>query len=346
MPPLLPTPKMERWKYTDLAPAVRDMPQEASAPRIHVQNGENLVHEIGGAFPVEMPGMPLWNPAAFGALGGVAIDVPAGKRVDIPVNISIEGVDNTFFIPRVVVRLGEGAALTVVERHNGTGRYWNNQLTKIEIGAGAILRHVRIQENPAQAVYTQNTHVAVDRNGRYESFTLTTGSLLSRNEVQVDLSGEGASCNLSGANLLDGRQHGDTTLTVVHSAPGCRSEQFYRSLLRGQGRGVFQGRIRVNKGADHTDATQLSNAILLSEGAEMDTKPELEIYADDVKCSHGATAGALDEEALFYMRSRGLREEEARAVLLSAFVNEVIEKFECNAAEEIIKEKIKIWLGN
>lgn len=342
----LPTPKMERWKYTDLAPAVKGMPLETVTPRIRVQNGENLVHEMAGAFPAAMPDMALWELAAVHRHDGIVVDVPAGKRVDRPVEITIQGVDNTFFIPRMIIRLGAGAELMVIEHHQGEGRYWNNALTQVVIGPGATLRHVRIQDNPAQAVYTQNTHAAVDKDGCYETFVLTAGSLLSRNEVQVDLNAAGASCNLSGVNLLEGKQHGDTTLTVVHSAPDCCSKQFYRSLVRGQGRGVFQGKIRVNKGADGTDATQLSNAILLSEGAEMDTKPELEIYADDVKCSHGATTGALDEEALFYMRSRGLDENTARAVLLSAFVNEVAEKVDNEAAEENIKTKIQRWLDN
>ena len=340
----LPTPALERWKYTDLAPAVKGMPMETVAPRIHVQNGENLVHEIGSTFPAGMPDMKLWNPAVSGAQDGVMIDVPAGKHVDKPVNITIQGIDNKFFIPRTLIRLGAGAELTLIEHHQGEGRYWNNALTQIIISAGATLRHIRIQENPAQAVYTQNTHVTVDKDGRYEAFTLTTGSLLSRNEVFVALEETGASCSLSSVNLLQGKQHGDTTITIAHRAPECSSRQFYRSLLRDQARGVIQGKIQVERGADGTNATQLSNAILMSEGAEMDTKPELEIYADDVKCAHGATTGALDEEALFYMRSRGLNADDARAVLLSAFVNEVVEAVQDDVTQETIREKVRTWL--
>ena len=244
----------------------------------------------------------------------------------------------------MLIRLGAGAELTVIEHHHGDGRYWNNALMQVLIGPGATLRHVRIQDSPVQAVYTQNTQVAVDKGGRYEAFVLTAGSLLSRNEAQVSFDGEGSSCALSGINLLAGKQHGDTTLTVEHRAPGCSSRQFYRSLLRNQARGVFQGKIRVHKGADGTDATQLSNAILLSEGAEMDTKPELEIYADDVKCAHGATTGALDEEAMFYMRTRGLGEDAARAILLSAFVDEVTDTIRDETTREILKERTRTWL--
>lgn len=355
----LPAPKSERWKFTNLAPAVKDMPQELATTRIGVQGGDKFVHNLEDIYAAGAPewlidmqmaeppaaDWPLWHMANAHLRDGLMIDVPAGKRVDKPVEITIQGHDNTWFIPRTALRLGEGSALTVIEYHKGEGRYWNNRLTQAYVGSGAVLRHVRIQENSPQAVYTQNTHVSVDKGGRYEALVLTAGSILSRNEVHVDLIAPEASCGLSGVNLLEGTQHGDTTLTVVHHARDCRSDQFYRSLVRGQARGVFQGRIRVNKGADGTDATQLSNAILMSEGAEMDTKPELEIYTDDVKCSHGATTGALHEEALFYMRSRGLGEEEARAVLLSAFVAEVVEKIGAEDLQETIKGKIRAWLG-
>ncbi|MBI4031550.1 MAG: Fe-S cluster assembly protein SufD [Proteobacteria bacterium] len=319
----LPAHDAESWKYTNLALAVKGMPQEAVRPPVSVRGGAYVREEKDG-----------W-----------VIDVPSGERAAEPSEIAIRGFDNSFFMPRMDMRLGAGAALSVIERHEGRGRFWNNQQTQIAIGAGAVLRHIRLQENPEDAIYTQNTNVTMGKGGRYEVFTLTTGSLLSRNEMHVDLNGEGASCALYGVNLLRGKQHGDSTLTVVHAAPGCRSEQFYRSLLRDQAHGVYQGKILVARGADGTDATQLSNAILLSEGAEMDTKPELEIYADDVKCSHGATTGALDEEALFYMRSRGVDEDEARAVLLSAFVNEVAEKAGDGDIAEMFRKKIHEWLA-
>jgi len=323
MNPALPAPDAESWKYTNLAPAVKGMPQETVTPPVSARGGGAYVREMKGEW---------------------VIDVPAGEHAAEPVEITIRGFDNALFMPRLTVRLGVGAELTLIERHEGRGRFWNNQQTQITVGAGAVLRHIRLQENPDDAVYTQNTNAAVEKDGRYEAFTLTAGGLLSRNEARIDLEGEGASCALYGINLLQGKQHGDTTLTVAHRARGCRSEQFYRSLLRDGARGVYQGKILVEPGADGTDATQLSNAILLSEGAEMDTKPELEIYADDVKCAHGATTGTLDDEALFYMRSRGMGEDEARAVLLSAFMNEVAEKIGDGSAKETIKIKIESWL--
>lgn len=319
----LPAHDAESWKYTNLAPAVKGMPQEAVRPPMSVRGGAYVREEKDG-----------W-----------AIDAPSGERWAEPVEIMVRGGENTFFTPHLNVRLGAGAELTLIERHEGRGRFWNNQRTQITVGAGAVLRHIRLQENPDTAVYTQDTYVMVEKDGRYEAFALTAGALLSRNEAHIDLNGAGAACALRGINLLRGKQHGDSTLTVAHNVPGCRSEQFYRSLLRDQARGVYQGKIFVARGADGTEATQLSNAILLSEGAEMDTKPELEICADDVKCSHGATTGALDDEALFYMRSRGIGVDEARAVLLSAFVNEVAEKAGDGDIAGMFRKKIHEWLA-
>jgi Fe-S cluster assembly protein SufD len=354
----LPTPDMERWKYTNLASAVKAMPGAVSPAPVAVTGGDKFVQRLGNVFPAGVPAwltalgrddtrggsMALWQLGATQQNDGIMIDVPAGKAVDAPVEMTIQGIDGTFFIPHTVIRLGAGASLTLIEKHNGNGRHWNNSVMEIAVGADATLNHIRLQENGGQAVYTQNTYVRVEGGGRYDAFTLTTGSLLSRNEILVELAGWQASCSLNGVNLLGGKQHGDTTITVAHMAPDCASNQFYRTILKDQAHGVFQGKVHVHKGAQGTDGYQLSNAILLSEGAEMDTKPELEIYADDVKCSHGATTGALDEEAMFYMRSRGLGEEEARAVLLSAFVNSVVDKIGDDGIKHLISQRIYTWL--
>ena len=150
--------------------------------------------------------------------------------------------------------------------------------------------------------------------------------------------------HLTSINLLSGMQHGDTTILIEHTAPHCRSNQFYRTILDDSARGVFQGKVHVHKIAQKTDGYQLSNAILLSEKAEMDTKPELEIYADDVRCSHGATTGQLDEEPVFYLRSRGLSEKEARELLIQAFVDEVVDKIVDEDIQASVREKTGQWL--
>jgi Fe-S cluster assembly protein SufD len=311
---IMPKPKEERWKYTDLAGAVRKL-------------------AIGDT-PVAPPVAP------------VVIDVPAGHVATEPFRISISGIDGYVSEPALAIRLGENAQATVIEIHTGGGKFLNNAATHIILDKGAHLKHFRVQAYDASGVYVQNTQVSLARDALYDTFTLTTGAALSRNEIYARLEGPGAHCELNGVNLLRGTQHGDTTITVDHSAPNCTSHQFYRSVLDNQARGVFQGKIYVARDAQKTDGFQMSRALLLSEGAEMDTKPELEIYADDVKCSHGATTGQLDEEALFYMRSRGIGMAEARGLLIGAFVNEAVDKIEDETVRGEFAERVRSWLGN
>ncbi len=353
----LPTPKLERWKYTNLLPLVKNFGAELGASDVVYEDPDKLVQNMGVLFedaprwlidvlsqaPVR-DDMALWHLCNAYIRDGVVIDVPAGEIVDKPVEITITGHDGAFFVPRTVFRLGEGAELTVIEFHKGEGRYWNNRVTNVIVGPNARMRHYRIQENSADAVYTQNTHVQIERDGTYEGFTLAAGAALSRNQIHAELSGSNATCDVSGINILRGSQHGDTTLEIEHKAPHCTSHQFIRSVLGDQAHGVFQGKVYVSRGADKTDADQLSNALLLSEGAEMDTKPELEIYAEDVKCSHGATTGKLEDESLFYLRSRGVPEDQARALLIEAFVDEVADKLGDEAVREIVRKRVEIWL--
>lgn len=354
----IPTSKLERWKYTNLAPAVKDIPEVIGAFDVVYNDPDNLVEKLGTVLqspepwldrvlkrtPVgsdEYHDMALWDLSNQHLQEGLVVDVPVGKSVETPLEINVAGHDGSFVVPRMVVRLGHSAELTLIEDLTGKGHYWHNGVMQIHVGRGAKLRHIRIQDNSKQAVYTQNTHVEIDRDGSYEALTLTTGSTLSRNQIHIDMMDENANCRLYGINLLSGGQLGDTTIEVAHRAPHCNSEQFYRSVLDDRARGVFQGKVHVYEGADHTDAQQLSNALLLSEGAEMDTKPELEIYDDDVKCSHGATTGQIDDEALFYMRSRGITEGEARGMLIHAFVDEVVDKFGDETVKGVLRKRIE-----
>ena len=246
--------------------------------------------------------------------------------------------------PHLTVALEDGVDLTLIERYEGQGAYWSNVTTQITLGQGARLHHYRFQEESADAVHTNMAHITLAAGAVYEGFTLSCGAKLSRNEIAVDIQGETARCDLSGIQLLRGRQHGDTTIAMNHHVGNSGSNQFYRSVIADQARGVFQGKVRVERAARKTDARQLSNALLLSSLAEMDTKPELEIYADDVKCSHGATTGQIGEEALFYMQSRGIPEGRARALIIQGFLTEVAGKMTDEAAGEQVAEAIRNWL--
>ena len=196
------------------------------------------------------------------------------------------------------------------------------------------------------AFHISATHVRADRDARYESFLLTTGAGLSRNEIEVVLDGSGASCRLDSGYLVRGRQHVDNTTEIIHAKPHTTSAEVYKGVLDDQARGVFQGRIVVEKGAQKSDGHQLNKTILLSDRAEIDTKPELEILADDVKCSHGATAGELDDAALFYLRARGIDLADARRMLVEAFIGDTLENLSDESVRAAFARRIGAWMAS
>lgn len=305
----LPTPKVEEWKYTNLSRALGDLKDKAPED----------VREI-------------------------VIHIKRGQICEQPEEIVWTGTDGAHQQPRLKIILEDGAQATVIERHEGQGSYWKNMSTEIVIGANAQLNHIRVQEDGAKGVQTNMVHITMERDSYLNSYSLNLGGKLTRHDIHAVLNGSGIECSLNGVNLLKGAQHGDTTIVMEHAAPHCVSNQFYRTILDDAARGVFQGKVHVHQAAQKTDGYQLANTILLSPKCEMDTKPELEIYADDVKCSHGTTTGALDEEPLFYLRSRGLSEAAARMLLVQAFVDEVMDKITDEALRDEMKEKAEKWL--
>ncbi|HKR19661.1 MAG TPA: Fe-S cluster assembly protein SufD [Stellaceae bacterium] len=233
---------------------------------------------------------------------------------------------------RNLILLGAGSRATVIETFAGEGSYWTNAVGVIAVGAGAALRHVKLQDESAAAIHIGHNQVDLDRDARYENFTLSLGGKLARTDVQLKFDGEGAACGLFGATLLRGEQEGTIATVVDHAAPRCVTREYYKSVAADRSHGVFLGTIGVRPHAQKTDANQLSKNLLLGARAAIDTKPELEILADDVKCSHGATVGDLDETALFYLESRGIPAAEARRMLVEAFAAEVIERIEDDTA--------------
>jgi Fe-S cluster assembly protein SufD len=255
---------------------------------------------------------------------GAILHVPAGHDAGIVQLISIATSDADIH-PRHSIHLGESARLTLMEISAGQGTYVLNTVAEIHVADGAALTHIRLQDEAATAFHVSTTYADVQAGGTYDSFTLNIGARLSRTEVHAQLSGAGAAAHLNAAQLLAGSQHADFTSVVQHIAPGCQSRQTVKNVLAGRSRGVFQGRIEVARAAQKTDGYQMNQALLLSPYAEVDTKPELEIFADDVKCSHGATVGELDADQVFYLRSRGVPEAEARAILVRAFLTEALD---------------------
>ena len=231
----------------------------------------------------------------------------------------------TAFHPRHAIRLGRGSSLRLLEISAGAGSYLHNAVTEVHVGEDAHLAHVRLQDEAAGAFHVSTAYVEIAARGTYDGFTLNLGAKLARSETHARLGGAGAALHLNGAQLLSGSQHADMTTVVSHDAPGCASRQTVKNVLAGRSRGVFQGKIEVARIAQKTDGYQMNQALLLSREAEIDCKPELEIFADDVKCSHGATVGELDRGQIVDLRSRGVPAPEARAMRVRAFLTEALD---------------------
>ena len=259
---------------------------------------------------------------------GAVITIPAGVRLPLPVELVFvaRGEVDVASHPVVLVLAGEAAGATVVEHHlgDGAGAKLANPFTRIAVGEGAAIEHHLLLEEDDATWHTGTIDARVAAGGRLGSNAVQLGGRLVRYGIDVSLDGPGAEVVLNGLYVARGRQHVDFHTRVDHREPGGRSEQVYKGLLDGRGRGVFNGRVLVHRDAQHSDASQSNHNLLLSPDAEIDTKPQLEIFADDVKCSHGATVGQLDERAIHYVRSRGLGAEAARALLTFGFAEDVL----------------------
>jgi Fe-S cluster assembly protein SufD len=241
---------------------------------------------------------------------------------------------------------GEDSQATVVEDYVSLGDVvsFSNAVTELVVGQGSVLSHYLIERESPRAFNVSTLRIQQGRSSSVASHSVLLGGGLVRNNIHPVLAGEGGDCLINGLFMATGRQHMDNYMKVEHAAPHCDSRQFYHGILDGQSRGVFHGRIIVHKGAQKTDAKQTNRNLLLSEEAQIDTKPQLEIYADDVKCTHGATIGQIDEQAIFYLRSRGIAEASARALLLFAFANESLERMKAEGVRKHLEALVTRWL--
>lgn len=355
----LPTAQLERFKYSNIASSVKDFDGVLEPARIEIESPEiiplalrNLTDEgwileqLSQNSPAEdkYEDSALWDLNTAYLDQGFVFDIPAGEVLKKPITLSQIAEDDSFSSQRYIIRLGRGAQATLIEEQTGEGDYWKNTVFQIILEDGARLDHYRLENESADGVQSMNVAISLGKDSSYEAFTLSCGAGFVRYQPHAVLKGPGGSASFNGVNLLKENSHSDTTILVEHQAPHCTSNQFMRSILDDKARGVFQGKVHVHQIAQKTDGYQLSNALLLSGTAQMDTKPELEIYADDVKCSHGATTGQLEEEPLFYLRSRGLSEAQARYLLVRAFVDEVVDTIKDEAFKERIEEKVDTWL--
>lgn len=280
---------------------------------------------------------------------GAVIRVGEGIVVEHPIHLvfvtSSDKPVATFARSLVVVE--QGARVMLVEGYAGPAGpdYQVNSALELVIADDAHVDHVKLIGEGADALHVSSLMAAVGARARFNDFTFVTGGLTVRNQLFVQFNGEETIARIHGANLLKGRQHADNTLVADHAVGRCQSRELFKSVLDGESRGVFQGKITVQQHAQKTDAKMLANALLLSETAEADAKPELEIFADDVVCGHGATAGALDEDLLFYLRARGIPPKQAEALLVQAFVGEAVEGIEHAGLREVLMENVAAWLA-
>jgi Fe-S cluster assembly protein SufD len=281
---------------------------------------------------------------------GVVIEVADGAVVTLPLHIVhiASGTAPAAMFTRSLIRVGKAASATLVESYigaEGAKAYQVHDSLVISVGDGARLDHVRLIEDSREAFNISSAVVTLGANAHFNTFGMNTGSLVSRYQAVIAVAGEGSRVETNGVNLLNGRQHADTTLFLDHAVPNCSSREIFRAVVDDRGHSVFQGRIIVRPKAQKTDAKMMTRALLLSDEAEADNKPELEIFADDVTCGHGATTGALDESLLFYLRARGLSEKEAQALLIQAFVGEAIESIANDALRELAILAAQRWLA-
>jgi Fe-S cluster assembly protein SufD len=281
---------------------------------------------------------------------GLVIEVADGAVLTRPIHIVhiASGAAPAAMFTRSLLKLGNAAAATLVESYiaaDGAKAYQVHDSLVVSIGDGARLDHMRLIEDGREAFNISSAVVTLGAKAHYNTFGMTSGANVSRYQAVIAFAGEGSKVETNGVNLLNGRQHADTTLFLDHAVPNCSSREIFRAVVDDRGHSVFQGRIIVQPKAQKTDAKMMTRALLLSDEAEADNKPELEIFADDVTCGHGATTGALDESLLFYLRARGLSEKEAQALLIQAFVGEAIESIANDALRELAISAAHRWLA-
>jgi Fe-S cluster assembly protein SufD len=269
-----------------------------------------------------------------------------GAYIEIAPGTAVEGFIHLFFLGggnpkhrvashhRNLIVVGRGSQVTVVESYFGKGTYFTNTVTEIVAGEGSVVDHCKFEYESLDAFHVGTVQVHQERSSNVTSRTMAIGGGLVRNEINVALTGEGASLSMEGLFVLSGKQHVDNHTLIDHIAPHCDSVELFKGILDGNARGIFDGRIIVEPNAVKTNSRQTNRNLLLSETAVIDSKPTLEIHNDDVKCNHGSTIGQLDEEALFYLRSRGISEEEARNLLVYAFASEIVGRIKIEAVRE------------
>ena len=311
----------------------------ALPPGVRIEDFTHVVERDCGFLQGRLGRIVSPEKTAFTALNAAFMDAGAVVRV-APDTVADEPISLVFisgspeceraYCPRIVVAAGAGSRVAVVEHFVGRDGtvYLDNVVTEIEVGQDASVEHYKVQRASVGAYHVAAVQAKLAAGASFRSCAISLGARLSRHDIDATLDHEHARCSLDGLYVANGRQHVDFHTNVEHVAPRCESQEYYKGIAGGRGRGVFNGRILVHPQAQKTEAHQTNRNLLLTRNAEIDTKPQLEIHADDVKCSHGATIGQLDEQMLFYMRSRGIPESAARGMLTYGFARDVVDRID------------------
>jgi Fe-S cluster assembly protein SufD len=372
----LPTWRAEQWHYTDLRTLLRDakpLARDMEVRRVVFVDGvfapdlsdlDNFSQgmtirsmaealtagdalataNLGKVVAAEQEGVVALNTALM--RDGALIHVAKGATVERPIHLvfAATGDRPASVFTRSLAVIEPGARVMLVESHDAAAGHQVNTALELVVGDNAHVDHIKITGGPDDLVHVSSLMVAVGANARFNDFAFNIGGGLVRNQLFVRFDGKGTLAGLRGASLLKGKQHADSTLVVDHKAGGCQSREVFAAVLDDHSRSVFQGKIIVRPHAQQTDAKMMTRALLLSEEAEADNKPELEIFADDVQCGHGATTGALDEDLKFYLMARGIPEREAEALLVQAFVGDAIEGIEHAGLRDALMAQVVAWL--
>ena len=277
----------------------------------------------------------------------VVLDITKGSKCEMPLHIISIGFGNgIMFAPRLIISAGIGSKVDIIESHVGCsdGAYFSNAVTQLYLGDKSEVGHYKLQNDSRDAFHIGFTKAVINDGASYDNFTMSVGGKLSRNEVRAHLKGSRVECCINGAYLGAADQHIDNTTFIEHQAEGSSSREVFKGVLDDTARGVFQGKILVHPEAQKTDGYQMNRAMLLSDKAEIDSKPELEIYADDVRCSHGATVGELEDDLIFYLCARGIDRESARRMLIGAYISDAIDEVKNIDIRSSIQSVAENWL--
>jgi len=347
-----PTTHDEEWRFTNVAPIARAAFRVIRSSRVlglpagvkEISPKDALAS--GAAFDRNSGQIPAQN--AFSALNTAFLDeiavleVPAGAVIEKPIEITYdipESPDAVAVHPRTLVLVGANAQCTIVETFKGAGTYFTNAVTEIVVRQSAVVDHYKVQQESRRAYHVATMQVTLGRSANFSSHSISLGGALVRNDANAVLS-EGTAATLNGLYLVNGTQHIDNHTVIDHAKPHGTSHELYKGVLDGKAVAVFNGRIIVRKDAQKTDSKQTNKNLVLSDDAMINTKPELQILADDVRCTHGATIGQLDTEAAFYLQSRGIGRQEARSMLTYAFAQDILDRIKVPALKESLEKTL------